>query len=81
MVAKAIRMRAAGWLLINSEKSVSAVATACGFSDSSHLGREFRKAWGVTPRGYRAARAENAALLPGAAADYQEIYPVRKEFF
>ena len=41
-------------MLRQSGKTVAAIASACGFSDASHMGREFRQAYGVPPGVYRA---------------------------
>lgn len=38
-----------------SDTGIAAIATACGFTDQSHLGRHFRKLVGVTPATYRKA--------------------------
>ena len=80
-VARAIRLRAAGWLLTHSEKSVCAIASACGFADASHLGREFRKIWGVTPSAFRRARAAGGELTLASSGDFHEVYPTRSEFY
>lgn len=48
-----IRCRYAQDLLRDSDLSVAEIAQHCGFSDSSHLGRVFRKFKGVSPRQYR----------------------------
>lgn len=55
-----IRIRMASWLLTSSDRTVADIATSCGFSDASHLGREFRKEFGESPNVYRATR------LPGS---------------
>ncbi|WP_025101261.1 GlxA family transcriptional regulator [Burkholderia sp. A1] len=51
--AKQVRLRTAAWLLTSSDRTVADIATSCGFSDASHLGREFRKQFGATPAAYR----------------------------
>jgi transcriptional regulator GlxA family with amidase domain len=38
-------------------EAVADVAYACSFSDQSHLGRLFRRAYGATPAAYRSAFA------------------------
>ncbi|WP_252181301.1 AraC family transcriptional regulator [Azospirillum sp. B4] len=40
--------------LLRSGESIAAVAADTGFADQSHLGRCFRRAFGVTPGRYRA---------------------------
>ena len=45
-LARARRLLAAGW-------SPAAVAMDLGFADQSHLGRWFRRAYGLTPATYR----------------------------
>ncbi|MNU11796.1 DNA-binding transcriptional activator FeaR [compost metagenome] len=41
------------------------IALSCGFADASHLGREFRKQFGVPPATYREQGAPAAeAVLP-----------------
>ena len=52
--ARAMRLGVAAWMLRQSGKTVAAIASACGFSDASHMGREFRQAYGVPPGVYRA---------------------------
>jgi len=54
--AKKVRLRTAAWLLHSSDKSVSDIASSCGFSDASHLGREFKKDFGTSPVMYRERR-------------------------
>lgn len=51
--ARQIRVRTAAWLLTSSDKTVAEIAFTCGFSDASHLGRDFRKQYGTSPGGYR----------------------------
>ncbi|WP_353860328.1 AraC family transcriptional regulator [Azospirillum formosense] len=41
-------------LLLRAGESIAAVAADTGFTDQSHLGRCFRRAFGVTPGRYRA---------------------------
>lgn len=51
--AKEVRLRTAAWLLTSSDRTVADIASGCGFADASHLGREFRKMFGVPPAAYR----------------------------
>ncbi|TCW82860.1 AraC family transcriptional regulator [Burkholderia sp. SRS-46] len=65
--ARQIRIRMASWLLTSSDRTVANIATSCGFSDASHLGREFRKAFGESPNAYRVARPQSRSAALGAA--------------
>ncbi|WP_347557475.1 GlxA family transcriptional regulator [Robbsia sp. KACC 23696] len=72
--AKQIRLRTAAWLLNSSDKTVADIASSCGFSDASHLGREFRKQFGMPPVMYREQRgkaglAAHATPAVGTAID------------
>jgi transcriptional regulator GlxA family with amidase domain len=86
--ARSLRLRAATWLLTNSGKSISHIATACGFSDASHLGREFRKITGRSPKVFREQNPmtlEDAGLFTvlndsPAVTNYHELFPARTEF-
>lgn len=51
--ARGLRLRNAAWLLTQSRKSIADIAMNCGFSDASHLGREFRAAFGMAPSAWR----------------------------
>jgi transcriptional regulator GlxA family with amidase domain len=48
-----LRVRLACHPLVYSELGLAEIATAHGFCDQSHFGREFRRETGMTPRGYR----------------------------
>ncbi|CAG9239040.1 Transcriptional regulator containing an amidase domain and an AraC-type DNA-binding HTH domain [Paraburkholderia tropica] len=51
-----MRVRMAAWMLHGSDRTVADIAMSCGFSDASHLGREFRKEYDASPGAYRIAR-------------------------
>jgi len=50
------RLRRARALLEASDKSITEVALAVGFSSSSYFARVFREEMGVSPRAYLAGR-------------------------
>lgn len=47
------RLMHARRMLADSRYSVMQIADLCGFTDSSHLSRAFKKAYGITPTAYR----------------------------
>ena len=49
-----IRLSLAHHLVLTSGKTISAIAVECGFCDSSHLSRMFRRRFGTTPHQARA---------------------------
>jgi transcriptional regulator GlxA family with amidase domain len=75
--AKQVRLRTAAWLLTSSDKTVADIASSCGFSDASHLGREFRKQFGLPPMMYREQRGTAAEAEYGA--DFDETFPGRAQ--
>lgn len=82
--ARSLRLRMAAWMLIHSKRTISAVASACGFSDASHMGREFRAAFGVPPGEWRSRAQLPEALLSSQEErpDYvSEVFPGRSEFY
>ena len=70
--AKQVRLRTAAWLLTVSDRTVADIASSCGFADASHLGREFRKQFGVPPATYRERGGEVAEAGAAIAADAVE---------
>ncbi|MCT8180290.1 MULTISPECIES: helix-turn-helix domain-containing protein [unclassified Variovorax] len=54
----AARLRLAKADLAFSDKNILQIAMDCGFSDSSHLARLFRRTEGMTPQVYRQARRQ-----------------------
>lgn len=55
------RMERAARLLLATDGLVSTIARASGFADGNYFAKAFRRAYGVTPSGYR---ANGATLLP-----------------
>ncbi|MBP0588172.1 GlxA family transcriptional regulator [Paraburkholderia sp. LEh10] len=74
--ARHLRLRTAAWLLTGSDRTVAAIAATCGFSDASHMGREFRKVYGVAPNAYRALRG---CFADGEASAVEPI-PARHDW-
>lgn len=72
--ARRMRLRTAAWLLTDSDRTVAEIAAICGFADASHMGREFRKEFGVAPNAYRADRLRETvgvvSELPPGFANY-----------
>lgn len=58
-----LRTDYACWMLENSPRSITEIAFDCGFSDAAHFSREFRNAFGLSPRDYRSGR--RASRRPG----------------
>lgn len=57
-----VRMRAACDALVGGTASVTAIALSLGYADHSHFTREFRRLYGVPPRGYRQRWARRGSL-------------------
>jgi transcriptional regulator GlxA family with amidase domain len=53
VVYSQIRLEHAQHLLVETSKSIASIAAESGYCDSSHLGRFFRRRYGVTPQEYR----------------------------
>ena len=53
-----LRLNAARWMIVNTDRSVAQIASECGFTDSSHLIRWFKKAFGTTPAGMRRVHSD-----------------------
>lgn len=56
-----IRLDRAHHLIGTTGKSVSAIAVECGFCDTSHLGRMFRRRFGSTPAEFRKSSVRGGA--------------------
>lgn len=50
-----IRLSAAHWMVVNTDRSITQIAYECGFTDSSHLNRWFRMRYNRTPTQLRKA--------------------------
>lgn len=44
-----MRLRYARWLLLTTDKAITAIAYECGFADASHFIRGFKQVYGVPP--------------------------------
>ncbi|HET7437554.1 MAG TPA: helix-turn-helix transcriptional regulator [Thermoanaerobaculia bacterium] len=64
---RTVRLRHARHLLATSKRSVTAIAVASGFYDSSHFSRTFSNALGVTPKKYRSLCGEVQSVQSEAA--------------
>lgn len=51
-----MRLQHARWRLINSKRTITQIAHECGFADSSHFSRWFKREFGEPPRIYREQR-------------------------
>lgn len=47
------RLNKAKELLSHSELSITEISYRCGFTDSTYMGKQFKKAYGMTPKDYR----------------------------
>lgn len=52
-----MRLSLAHHLIVTGERPISQIALECGFCDSSHLSRMFRRRYGQTPQGLRQTRS------------------------
>lgn len=61
--ARDLRLRYGLWLLHYSPHSITEIGERCGFSDTAHFSRHFRKAFDMTPSAMRRQVAEEGAAL------------------
>lgn len=52
--SRRLRLRYGLWLLVHSPRTVTAIAQDCGFADTAHFCREFRREYGKSPSSVRA---------------------------
>lgn len=55
-VWREMRLTHAKWRLMNSNKTITQIAHECGFADSSHFSRWFKREYNEPPQAYRRAR-------------------------
>lgn len=48
-----VRLQGAAKLLSSTNQTIASISYECGFADQSHLGRQFKKELGLTPRAFR----------------------------
>jgi transcriptional regulator GlxA family with amidase domain len=53
-----IRLAHGHWLLINSSRTVTEIALECGFADTPHFSRWFKKTYDETPSNFRSVRRD-----------------------
>lgn len=53
-----MRLKAARWLVLNSDRSMAQIALECGFSDSAHLVNWFKRIYHITPARLRRTHRE-----------------------
>jgi len=58
-VGRNIRLANAHWKLLNSSQSITQIAYECGFADTAHFSRWFRRKFGEPPMAFRHRRAWN----------------------
>ena len=56
------RLNTAAYMLTTTEDGIADIALACGFNDTSHFIKFFRRKKGVTPRRYRQMHAKQAPV-------------------
>lgn len=66
---RVLRLRVAAWMLERTPRPIAAIAHSCGFTDASHLGREFRIIYGVSPGKFRAQLPEKAISASSAICE------------
>lgn len=62
---RTVRLRYARWLLDTTDRSVTDIALASGFTDCAHFSRQFKERYGVSP----------SAVRPGRPRDEAEVSP------
>ena len=55
-VWRSMRLQHARWRLMNSTRTITQIAHECGFADSAHFSRWFKRDFGESPRAYREKR-------------------------
>lgn len=62
-VWREMRLMHAKWRLMNSNRTITQIAHECGFSDSSHFSRWFKREFHEPPQSYRRSRYASVRVL------------------
>ncbi len=82
--SRGVRLRMAAWLLTHTNRSIATIASSCGFADASHMGRDFRSTFDMSPGQWRAHAQLPPSLLPAdhaPADEVSEVFPGRDRFY
>lgn len=63
------RLNSAKELLSHTDLPITEISYRCGFTDSAYMGKQFRKAYGMTPKEYRLRPSCEAEKQPVEAAE------------
>lgn len=63
-----MRLRYARWLLLTTDRAITAIAYECGFADASHFIRGFKQVYGVPPAKLRTAVSASSLSSTNAGA-------------
>jgi transcriptional regulator GlxA family with amidase domain len=55
---RSLRLSSARWMVVNTDRSIAQIAFDCGFTDSSHLIRWFKRSFDATPTEMRRIHAD-----------------------
>ena len=55
---RGLRLSSARWMVVNTDRSIAQIAFECGFTDSSHLIRWFKRSFDATPTEMRSIHAD-----------------------
>lgn len=55
---RTMRLNSARWMVVNTDRSVAQIASDCGFTDSSHLIRWFKRSFDTTPKQMRSIHGD-----------------------
>jgi AraC family transcriptional regulator len=69
------RLEQAGTLIVRGDGALAEIASACGFSDQSHMTRCFRAAFGMTPTEFRKSARSQVQIGPGVQAGRPDVVP------
>ena len=68
-----MRLQHARWRLLNTDRTITAIAHECGFYDCAHLVHWFREEFGETPQRFRRARMDSPEVDGGATEPPEEL--------
>lgn len=78
-----MRLRRARWLVLHSSMTITEIASACGFADTAHLTRSFKREYRQLPTAMRrsSATALDRSPVPAQAASPSPVFKIPERAF